>query len=164
MLCIAPPVLLLFMAKPLPDSIVVRLFWPLQVLAARVSKLALELFNVPVYLSGNIIEIPEMRLLVEEACSGMRSVMALLTLSLIVIYFVPLRWYSKLILVAASVVTAIVINVCRVAMTGLLAHFYDPSTATGFFHTFSGMIVFVVGLPVLYGVGLLLTKAEAKLN
>ncbi|MCB0323149.1 MAG: exosortase/archaeosortase family protein [Bdellovibrionales bacterium] len=160
MLLLAPPLLLQFMAKPLPDSVVVRLFWPLQTFAAKISTLSLELLDVPVFLSGNVIEIPEMKLMVEEACSGMRSVMALLTLALVVIYFVPLRWYNRLLLVAASVLIAVVLNVFRVAMTGLLAHFYDPSTATGFFHTFSGLLVFIIGLPLLYYVGVLLTKVD----
>jgi exosortase/archaeosortase family protein len=102
-----------------------------------------------------------MTLLVEEACSGMRSVMAMLTLALIVIYFVKLRTISKLALAAISVFVAIVLNVFRVASTGLLAHFVDPQTATGFFHTFSGMIVFIVGLPILYYSGIALTKFES---
>jgi exosortase len=163
-LAIAPAVLILFMAKPLPDSLVVRIFWPLQVLAARVSTWTLELLNVPVYLSGNIIEIPAMRLMVEEACSGMRSVMALLTLACIVIYFIDLKLISKIAIVLSALLVAIVMNVFRVALTGVLAHFYDPKTATGFFHTFSGLIVFVIGLPILYGIGVLLFRIEKSLK
>lgn len=161
-LSVAFPIGLLFMAKPLPDSLVVRIFWPLQVFAAQVSTATLKLFNVPVYLSGNIIEIPSMKLLVEEACSGMRSVMAMLTLALIVIYFIELRLVSKILMVCVAVLVAVALNVFRVASTGLLAHFYDPKTATGFFHTFSGLIVFVIGLPILYLIGLGLLKLENR--
>ena len=161
-LILAPPVLLIFMAKPLPDSLVVRVFWPLQVFAAKVSARSLELFDVPVALTGNIIEIPAMKLLVEEACSGMRSVMALVTLSLIVIYFIELRAVSKFALVMISVCVAVVLNICRVAMTGFLAHFFDPATASGFFHTFSGLIVFIVALPILYFFGIVLTKIDQR--
>lgn len=160
--CFAPAIMLLFMAKPFPDSMVVRLFWPLQVMAAKVSTVVLEVLGVPVYLSGNIIEIPTMKLLIEEACSGMRSVMALLTLAFIVIYFIDLRRFSKLLIVVAALLVAIVMNVFRVALTGVLAHFYDPAAATGFFHSFSGLIVFVVGLPILYLIGTLLMKWEGK--
>lgn len=160
--CLAPPILLLYMAKPIPDSVVVRLFWPLQVLAAKVSAVVLHALHVPTYIRGNIIEIPQMKLLVEEACSGMRSVMSLLTLALIVIYFVPLRFLSKILLIVAALGVAICLNIVRVAITGILAHFYDPSTATGFFHTFSGLVVFIVALPVLYYIGVLLTKLDAR--
>ena len=161
--CLCGPIVLLFMAKPLPDSLVTRLFWPLQVLAAKVSAWTLAVLGVPVHLSGNTIEIPEMQLLVEQACSGMRSVMALLTLAFIVNYFIDLSMKSKIILVLMSVLVAVVLNVVRVAATGVLAHFYDPAAATGFFHTFSGMIVFIVGLPILYFFGTMLLRIEGKL-
>jgi len=160
-LCLSPAILLLYMAKPLPDSFVVRLFWPLQVFAAKVSAATLSALDVPVHLSGNVIEIPAMKLLVEEACSGMRSCMALLTLALIVIYFVQLSWFSRAAMAALAIAVAVVINVFRVALTGLLAHFYDPEAATGFFHTFSGLIVFVVGLPILYYCGTLLFRLDS---
>jgi exosortase len=152
------PVLINFMAKPLPDSLIPKLFFPLQVMAARVSAHVLELSGVPVYLKGNIIEIPGMQLMVEEACSGLRSLMALITVAFIVIYSIELPLFAKILLVLASVGIAIVLNVVRVASTGLLAHFYDPRAATGFFHTFSGMVVFICGLFILYGFGTLLQK------
>jgi exosortase len=146
------PILLHLMAKPLPDSVVLRIFWPLQVLAARISTFVLELLGVPVYLVGNIIEIPQMRLLVEEACSGMRSVVSLITVALIVGHLFGMRTFARLILLAASIGIAIFFNVVRVAMTGILAHFYDPAAATGFFHEFSGLVVFVLGLGLVYWV------------
>lgn len=152
------PFLLLFMAKPLPDSVVVRIFWPLQVLAAKIGAYTLKLLNVPVYLSGNIIEIPSMKLMVEEACSGMRSVMALLTLSFIMIYFSALNTFGKLLLVFLSLLLAVSLNVFRVSLTGVLAHFYDPEAATGFFHEFSGLLVFLVGLPFLFSASTFLSN------
>lgn len=158
---ISGPLLLLLMAKPLPDSVVVRIFWPLQVLAARIGAKTLDILGVPVYLSGNVIEIPSMKLMVEEACSGMRSVMALLTLAFIMIFLNNLKTIYKIYLIIISLLLAISLNVFRVAMTGVLAHFYDPDAARGFFHTFSGLIVFVVGLPILYWLtGILLKKSE----
>ncbi|HMO17127.1 MAG TPA: exosortase/archaeosortase family protein [Oligoflexia bacterium] len=144
------PFLLMIMAKPLPDSVVVRIFWPLQVLGAKVGARTLEILQVPVYLSGNIIEIPGMRLMVEEACSGMRSVMALMTLSLVMIFFIPLNFMGKITLILFGLLLALALNIFRVALTGVLAHFYSPQAATGFFHTFSGLIVFIVGLPLIF--------------
>ncbi len=161
MWAISGPFLLLIMAKPLPDSVVVRIFWPLQVLAAKIGGWTLDVLGVPVYLSGNVIEIPSMKLLVEEACSGMRSVMALLTLAFIMILLNKLKTSYKFLIVFFSLLLAITLNVFRVAMTGVLAHFYDPEAASGFFHTFSGLIVFIVGLPVLYWItGILLKRSE----
>jgi len=158
------PIILQLMAKPLPDSVVLRLFWPLQVLAAKISSFVLELLGVPVYLVGNIIEIPQLRLMVEEACSGMRSVIALLTVSLIVGYLFNMRFLAKLILFGSSLAVAIFFNVLRVALTGILAHFYDPSAASGFFHEFSGMIVFIFGLAVVYWISSLLSGPRFTLQ
>lgn len=154
-----PPFWLLFMAKPIPDSLVPRLFFPLQVIAARVSAWVLDLLDVPVYLLGNVIEIPGMKLMVEEACSGIRSLMALLSVALIVILLFEMRWWAKLLIAALAVLLAIALNVVRVAATGVLAFFVDPKAAEGFFHTFSGMVVFVAGLAILYFVA---TKLEIK--
>ena len=156
------PVMLLLMAKPLPDSLILRIFWPLQVLAARVSKVVLSGLGVPTYLRGNIIEIPGMKLLVEEACSGMRSAMAMLTLAFIINYFLKITRFQQLIMVAFSLLVAVILNVFRVATTGVLAHFYDPESATGFFHTFSGLIVFIVGLPLIYSFGYFLEKINTR--
>ena len=151
------PILLQLMAKPLPDSVVLRIFWPLQVLAAKISTFVLEILGVPVYLVGNIIEIPQMKLLVEEACSGMRSVISLITVALIVGHLFGMKPLARAILLTTSVGIAIGFNVLRVAMTGILAHFYDPAAASGFFHEFSGMVVFVLGLGLVYWISSLLT-------
>jgi exosortase len=154
------PLLLLFMAKPIPDSLVPKLFFPLQVFAAKVSALMLGALDVPVFLRGNIIEIPHMSLMVEEACSGIRSLLALFSVAFIVILLVPLRNWAKIFILGISVITAVALNVLRVALTGVLAHFGDPALATGFFHTFSGLIVFVVGLAIVYSIASLLGQGR----
>jgi exosortase len=155
---LAPLFLLNFMAKPLPDSLIPKLFGPFQVFAAKVSAWVLDALNVPVYLIGNIIEIPGMRLMVEEACSGMRSLMALLTVALIVVLLIEISHFAKIVIILSSILVALTLNVVRVASTGVLAYFVAPETATGFFHTFSGMIVFIIGLAILYSLGIFLNR------
>lgn len=157
-----PPCLLVFLSKPIPDSLVPKLFGPFQNLAAKISAYSLELLDVPVYLQGNIIEIPGMRLMVEEACSGMRSLMAILAVTFIVLFVVELSRLAQLFFVASAIFVAIVLNMFRVVLTGILAHFVDHKLATGFFHTFSGMLVFVVGLIILYFLGRLLENYSLK--
>ena len=149
---ILPPVLLCFMAKPIPDSIVPRLFNPFQTFAAKVSAGLLEKLDVPVHSEGNVIEIPGMRLLVEEACSGMRSLMALTTVALIVLMVIPFPRWIQLLIFVFSILLALFLNIVRVAATGVLAYFVSHDLATGFFHTFSGLVVFFVGLIILFGI------------
>lgn len=157
---IITPLLLIFMAKPLPDSLIPKLFFPLQVLAAKISYRVLDLLEVPVHLKGNIIEIPGMQLMVEEACSGMRSLIALLTVATIVVSSMELKLLQKLLILALSIIIAIVLNIFRVATTGLLAQFVSHSAASGFFHTFSGLIVFIIGLIILSSFANFLTKQK----
>jgi exosortase len=161
---IANPLLINFMAKPLPDSLVPKLFFPLQVLAAKVAAWTLDVLQVPVHLQGNIIEIPGMQLMVEEACSGLRSMMALATVAIIVILNSTLSTGWKIVIFVFSIVAAIVLNIFRVTATGVLSYFYDPSAATGFFHTFSGLVVFIVGLVLLSGFASLLERITGRRN
>ena len=155
---IVPPILLLFMARPIPESLVPLLFNPLQVIAAAIGAHALEYLNVPVYLRGNVIEVPGVTLLVEEACSGMRSVISMLTVACIISYYANLRFFGFLLISITAVVIAIVFNILRVTITGVLAHFIDPATATGFFHEFTGLVVFILGLLIMFS----LTKSLLK--
>ncbi|HQH26400.1 MAG TPA: exosortase [Oligoflexia bacterium] len=150
---IAGPLLINYMAKPVPDSLLPKLLNPFQTFAAAVSAKVLELFQVPVHAMGNVIEIPGMRLLVEQACSGMRSLISLITVALIVLALMELNWLGSVLILAIAVITAVILNIVRVALTGLLAYFVDPATATGFFHSFAGMVVFLLGLAILFFFG-----------
>jgi exosortase/archaeosortase family protein len=88
------------------------------------------------------------------------TVMALLTLAFIMTFFTPLSIIGKVILIISSLLLALIINIFRVAMTGVLSHFYSPEAATGFFHTFSGLIVFIVGLPLIFLISSFLSKRK----
>ncbi len=148
------------MAHPLPASLVPRLFNPLQQLAARASEVCLELLGVPVYVQGNIIEIPGMRLLVEEACSGLRSVLAMATVAVIMPMLFRMSYLARFSLFVIAIFIALVLNVFRVVITGVLAYFYDKSVAEGFFHDFTGMVVFVIGISIVYTALHYLVKEE----
>ena len=150
LLIIAPTLLLNYMAFPLPGSLIPWFFNRFQVMAAKASAWTLELLGVPVFLQGNIIEIPHMRLMVEQACSGMRSMVTLLTVAIIVIQMRKFRWYNGILLLIISTLTAIGFNVIRVVATGLLSHFVGPHMARGFAHEFTGIVTFVGGLFVIF--------------
>ena len=154
------PVLLLFMAHPLPASVLPRLFNPLQATAAKASEITLALLGVPVFVQGNIIEIPGMRLMVEEACSGLRSVFAMTTAALIIPMLFKMSWAARIFLLILALVLAVVLNIGRVVLTGVLAYFYDPAAAEGFFHEFTGMIVFIIGLVIIYSFANWVMKSE----
>ena len=147
----------LFLMVPLPQSVVNLIAFPLQLVAAQWAVDALQMLKIPVLLEGNIIHMAHSDLFVAEACSGLRSLMALLTLGIVFAHFFrPGKPIQQIFLVASTIPIAVVINSLRVALTGLLAHHFGQQAATGFIHEFQGMITFTVAFLVLLTEGSLL--------
>jgi len=144
-----PWLFLLFMI-PIPAVIFNQVTFPLQLLASKVAAVTLPLLGVPVLREGNVIQLPAMALEVAEACSGIRSLMSLATLAVIYGYLLEPRNSIRLVLAVASIPIAVVANSSRIVGTGLLVQYWDPEKAEGFFHTFSGWLIFVVSLALLF--------------
>jgi exosortase len=144
-----PWLFLLFMI-PIPTIVFNQLTFPLQLLASRTAAFALPLLGVPVLREGNIIQLPAMALEVAEACSGIRSLMSLATLAIIYGYLMETRTAIRVILAIAAIPIAVLANSLRIVGTGLLVQYWDPDKAQGFFHTFSGWLIFVVSLVMLF--------------
>lgn len=157
-----PLAYLLFMI-PLPAPVLTKIAFPLQLLAAKVATAALDLLNVPVFREGNIVNLAAARLDVVEACSGIRSLVALLALATIFAYFSQRTWQARLILVLSAIPIAIVANAARVALTGVLAQTFGVTAALGFYHEFTGLLVFGVAFALMMAVGGILARlAPAK--
>jgi exosortase len=122
----------------------------LQILASKLASDLLPLFGVPVLREGNVIQLPQMQLEVAEACSGIRSLMSLFTLSIFYGYFMERSNWRRIVLVLASIPIAIAANAVRILGTGLCVQYWDPDKALGFFHEFSGWVIFLVSLICLY--------------
>ena len=159
---LAFPLAFLLLMIPLPSIIFNQIAFPLQMFASQAGAATLDLAGVPVLREGNILELPTTRLEVAEACSGIRSLVSLLTLAIVLGQFSLARRWTRAALALAAVPVAIVANAARVAGTGLVAHFWSPELAEGFFHSFSGWIVFAVAFVALLGVQRLLTRAEDR--
>jgi exosortase len=144
-----PWIFLLFMI-PIPAIILNQITFPLQLLASKAAALTLPLMGVPVLREGNIIQLPAMALEVAEACSGIRSLMSLATLAIIYGYLLEPRTSIRVILAFASIPIAVLANSLRIIGTGLLVQYWDPDKAQGFFHEFSGWVIFVVSLVMLF--------------
>lgn len=142
----------LFLMIPLPNLILQSFTFPLQIFASKVSTSLLHLVGIPVLREGNIIQLASMSLEVAEACSGLRSLLSLLTLAIIYGYLMENRNWVRVVLACAAVPIAVVANVFRIFGTGLVGQFWDPDKAQGFFHEFQGWLVFVVSLTLLFTV------------
>jgi exosortase len=92
---------------------------------------------------GNVLILANTTLEVAEACSGIRSLVSLLTLAIVLGYFSDRRLWVRLAVALSSIPVAVVTNGIRVAGTGIAAHRFGAAAAEGFFHEFSGWLVFV---------------------
>src|SRR5215208_4380625 len=176
------PLSLLFLAIPIPTIIFNKIAFPLQLFASRCAVWSMSVLGIPVLRQGNIIELKPLnsfdtkKLEVVEACSGIRSLMTLLTLAVVFAYFShspsdnSLRsgkrfgwlrsyWFWRaVILVVSAVPIAILTNAFRVSGTGVLAHYYGTAVADGFFHSFSGWAIYIVAFILLFGIGMILDR------
>jgi exosortase len=151
------PLAFLLLMIPIPAIIFNEIAFPLQLLASRGAEFTLSAAHIPVLREGNIIVLANTTLEVAEACSGIRSLISLVTLAIIYGYFTDDRVWARVVLTLAAVPVAVAANAARVAGTGVAAHYYGPAAAEGFFHTFSGWMLFVVAFVMLFAIQKLLS-------
>lgn len=156
-----PLAFLLFMV-PLPYLIYDSVAFPLKLFAARLATESLFYLGVPVFREGNIIHLASQTLEVADACSGIRSLLSLAALGVVYAYFTEAVTWKRLAIIASTVPIAIAANAFRVTGTGILTHYVSPKAAEGFFHTFSGWLVFVVAFVLLFAVGGLLKLVPGR--
>jgi exosortase len=144
------PLAFLFLMIPIPAILFNQIAFPLQLFASQLAAELLALLSVPVLREGNVIRLPTMTLEVVEACSGIRSLVSLTTLAIIYGYLMEPRVWKRVILALAAVPIAVAANGLRIVGTGLLGEYWDPDKAQGFFHTFSGWLIFVLSLLMLF--------------
>ena len=159
---LAFPLLFLFLMVPLPQSLVNVIAFPLQLIAASVAVQTLHLLTIPALLEGNIIHLAHAQLFVAEACSGLRSLMALGTLGVVFAYFFRRNMWERLIIVASTIPIAILVNAFRVALTGLLTHYVGEEAASGWIHQTEGFFTFGVAFLLLLGEGALLAELARR--
>ncbi len=141
--------LVLLLAIPIPAIVFNEATLPLQMLATRVGATVLSLFGIPVLRDGNVMVLPQVTLEIAEACSGIRSLMTLVTFSIFYGYLFDTSPLRRLLLAIGSLPVAIACNVIRLVSTGLSVAYWDPEKAMGFFHEFSGWVMYIVCLAML---------------
>jgi exosortase A len=156
-----PVVFLIFMI-PIPSVLMDRITFPMQLFASKVAARSLYLIGIPVLREGNIIQLANTSLEVAEACSGIRSLISLLALSVVFAYLSQKTTLKRVLLVLSTFPIAIIANAARVTGTGILAHHYGDKVAQGFFHGFSGWILFVVAFICLFLLGAMLTRVKSN--
>jgi len=152
---LAFPLVLLATMVPLPTLVYNAVAAPLQLFASDVATNLAQLCGVAVYRDGNVIHLAQASLGVEEACSGLNSLSALMVASLLLGFLVCQRVSARVFLFALSIPLSIAVNVLRVTGTAVIADYY-VEFAMGFYHLFSGWLVFLGGFGILYGLARIL--------
>jgi exosortase len=142
----------LILMIPIPNLILQQVTFPLQLLASKLATGLLELVGVPVLRQGNVIVLASMPLNVAEACSGIRSLLTLVTLAIIYGYLLESRMWVRVVLALCAVPIAVAANSFRIFGTGLLVQYWDPEKAEGFYHALGGWLIFLVALIMLFAV------------
>jgi len=157
------PLAFLILMIPLPAIIFNQIAFPLQLVASRAGEAALNVAGIPVLREGNVLQLPTRPIEVAEACSGIRSLVSLLTLAIVLGYFTERRLAKRVLIALSAVPIAILANAARVAGTGLASELVSPAAAEGFFHTFSGWLVFVVAFAGLLAVQRIISRGDRAL-
>lgn len=157
------PITLLALAIPLPATITNSLAVPLQFQASRLGTALIEWRDIPVQLNGNVITIPGQRLFVAEACSGLRSLTALISLGVLIggMWLTTLPGRATILLLAIPV--AIAVNAVRIFLTAFLMFFVSPEMGTGFMHKTEGWALFVLALGMLAGLAVAVRWVERRI-
>jgi exosortase len=139
---LAPALLLLALAIPLPSVLVTRLTLPLQLVASGIAADVLTAGRIHVIQQGNLLVLDNITLEVAEACSGLRSVLSLFSVAAVCAAVFPIGRRRSALIVAAVVPVAIVGNGLRVAATGALASRFGQVAVEGVVHELTGFVAF----------------------
>lgn len=137
------PILFIAFMIPLPMVAIANLSFRLKIFAAQLATFIVNKLGVQAIKEGSIIRTLHSSLMVEDPCSGIRSLIALIALGALMAYFSQLSKIKKTILLLSSVPIAIFANVIRVVALTLVSEIYGTQVATGIFHNIMGILVFV---------------------
>jgi exosortase len=157
------PLLLGCLSIPLPELITQAIALPLQFKASQMGAALLETRQIPVRLNGNVIRIPGQELFVTEACSGLRSLTALISTAVLMGALIFRHPVSRVFLVLIAIPVAIVINGVRVFLTGFLVYFVSPELGKGFMHVTEGWLLFLVSLACIGAIAWIGSMVERRM-
>jgi len=144
------PIAFLLTMFPLPHFVTAAITLQLKLISSKLGVMALQAAGHTAYREGNVIDLGFTQLQVVDACSGLRYLIPLFVLSIIVSYFSKGAWWKKLLVIASTIPISLIINGGRIALAGLLFPVWGPRVVEGFFHDFSGWLIFMLSLGILW--------------
>ena len=147
------PVAFLFFMVPMPLALVAQLSLQLKLWAATAASHLIWWFGIPVMQDGSVLHLPHGVLLVEDLCSGLRSLISLVSLGVLCSYLMKGNWWKRGIVLAATVPVAIAANVFRITVVSLVSEVYGYHLASGAFHDIMGFVLFFLAFGILWVLG-----------
>jgi exosortase D (VPLPA-CTERM-specific) len=148
---IAIPLLILLFMIPLPQFVLANLSTKLQLLSSQIGVFVIRLFDISVFVEGNVIDLGGYKLQVAEACSGLRYLFPLMTLAFLMAYFYKGAPWKRVVLFLSSIPITVLMNSIRVGIIGVTVEHWGIEMAEGFLHEFQGWMVFMVSTVMMIG-------------
>jgi exosortase len=155
---VAFPLAFLIFMIPLPSILLQKITFPMQLFASSCASHVLDFLAIPAIREGNVLYLPNVTLNVAEACSGIRSLISLLTLATLLAYFKNKVLWQRLLVIFSTIPIAIFVNALRVSLTAFLAYHFGPKAAEGLFHESAGLVLFLFAALIFYGFSSMLGK------
>ncbi len=150
------PILFLFFMIPLPMVVISNISFQMKLFAATLATGILNNMGLPAVQEGSILKMRHAYVIVDDVCSGLRSLISLTALGTIFAYWMKSGIFKKIILFLSTIPIAIITNVCRIVFLSFVSEIWGPEYAVGFIHDFSGFLVFGLAFVLLFFVGKLL--------
>lgn len=147
---VAIPIAMLLFMVPLPPFIYNNLSGKLQLLSSELGVAVIRLFDISVFLEGNVIDLGTYKLQVVEACSGLRYLFPLVSLSFVAAYLYNVEMWKRVVIFLSSVPITVLMNSFRIGVIGVLVEYYGIEQAEGFLHDFEGWIIFMACMGILF--------------
>ena len=146
---IAPALVYLVFAVPLPHLVQSDLSQDLQLLSSSLGVAMLDAVGIPVFQQGNVIDLGGFQLQVVEACDGLRYLFPLMSFGYLLAFLFQGRWWKRIVIFLSTIPIALGLNALRIAFIGLTVDLWGPHMAEGFIHGFEGWCVFLLCIGVL---------------
>lgn len=152
------PVVFLLFAIPLPYFLDASLSWRLQLISSELGVFFIRLLQIPVFLQGNVIDLGVYKVQVVEACSGLRYLYPLLSLSFLAAYLFQAPFWQRAVIFLSAIPITIGMNSLRIGLVGVMVDRWGPQDADGLLHMFEGWVIFIACAGILIGEMALLAR------
>ncbi|MES2099780.1 MAG: VPLPA-CTERM-specific exosortase XrtD [Pseudomonadota bacterium] len=159
---IAVPLAILLFMIPLPQFLLRELSEQLQLVSSEIGVALIRLFDISVFLEGNVIDLGSYKLQVVEACSGLRYLFPLMVLGFLAAYFFKGAWWKRALIVLSTIPLTIGINSLRIGLIGITVEYWGSAMAEGLLHDFEGWFMFMLCIVLLIGEMSLLARIGGR--